>query len=149
MSVSIPDPQSAEVDSLEVSQHDEGKVVQLPLDEAARQRQEAHRVTEALRHQIALLSRHYAKDASRFQQALTRARTVARKAEQATCREKARSAAAEAELFALRGDIRFVQERLSRERRRAARLAEVARLPWWAFNQRRWALASIDADEAS
>ena len=149
MSVSIPDPQPANVPAHEPEPRVTAKVVQLPLDSAARHRQEALRVTAELRRQLALLSRHYAEDASRFQQQLTLARARARKAQAETLGERRRAACVEAELFGLRGDVTFVRERLAAERRRASRLAEVARLPWWAFGRRRWALASIEADETS
>lgn len=157
MSVSIPDPQPvsertpAHDDSRRPGQSPEpttGNVVQLPLDAAARQRREALRVTHELRRQLALLSRHYAADATRFQQDLAKAQARTREAQRQATVERGRSAHAEATLFEMRGDFAFVRERLARERNRAARLAEVARLPWWAFGRRRWALASIEADDA-
>ncbi len=162
MSVSIPDPQPVQTrtpaqnegkgrcpaQSPESPERPTGNVVRLPLDAAARQRREALRVTDELRRQLTLLSRHYAVDATRFQQELTQARAQTREAQRQTQTERGRSARAEAELFGLRGDFTFVRERLAREQSRAARLAEVARLPWWAFGRRRWALASIETDEA-
>jgi len=149
MSVSIPDPQSVEPSETTLVAMHSAEVVQLPLDPAALRRQEARRVTESLREQIALLSQHYAQDTTRLHEALESARQELARAEQAHAQERTRSATFEAELFRAHGDALFIRERLARERRRAAALAEVARLPWWAFARRHWALATIDTDDAS
>lgn len=148
MSVSIPDPQNTEIQPLDAPTGLGAKVVQLPLERTARRRQEGLRVTQELRRQIALLSKHYAKDATQFQAQLDEATHVAEEAKRQVHAQRAHSAAVEAELFELRGDLSFLRERLAQERRRAARLSEIARLPWWAFARKRWSLASMAADEA-
>ena len=125
------------------------KVVQLPLDADARRRAEAHKLSAELREQLLLLSQHYAADTSRLTEALNESHAKLTQAKAEVEGQRSRAAKLEAELFALRGDLAFFRERLSQERRRASRLADTARLPWWAFARRRWSLTSIDADEAS
>jgi U3 small nucleolar RNA-associated protein 14 len=148
MSASIPDHRIAAVSAPFTPTYRAAKVVQLPIDEAARRRQEALRVNLVLRTQLGLLSRHYAEDTVRMHDALQSATLRAHRAQGEVERQRASSAGVEAELFAARGDLQFVRERLSKERRRAARLAEIARLPWWAFARRHWSLASLNVDEA-
>ena len=150
MSASIPDtPMATDSDVTAPPTEASAKVVQLPLDDAARRRQESQRVNQALRKQLALLSQHYADDAVRMHEALKTATSRADCAERESSHQRSYSAGIEAELFEARGDLRFIRERLSQERRRAARLAEIARLPWWAFARRRWSLASMAADDAN
>lgn len=151
MSASIPDTQittDAVLDA-DTATQDEGNVVQLPLDDAARRRQDALRVNQDLRKQLALLSQHYAEDAVKMHDALQTATSEAQRATREVQHQRNHSANVEAQLFAMRGDLQFIRERLSQERHRAARLAEIARLPWWAFARRRWSLASMVVDDAS
>jgi hypothetical protein len=150
MSASFPDAQiTPEADTAPTPSEEIGKVVQLPLDEAARRRQEVLRVNQDLRKQLALLSHHYAEDAVRMHDALLIATSDVKRAKREIQHQRGYSAGIEAELYAARGDIQFIRERLSQERRRAARLTEIARLPWWAFARRRWSLAAVAADEAN
>ena len=148
MSVSIPDPQHIVIEEPVETPRAEAKVVLLPLDDAARARREARRVTEDLRRQLALLSEHYARDTSRLYTRIDEAEITLNTTKRALATERTRSASAEAESFKLRGDLDFIQERLKTERRRAAQLAEIARLPWWAFARRRWSMASIQLDDS-
>ncbi|MGB0589198.1 MAG: hypothetical protein ACPGU1_05910 [Myxococcota bacterium] len=151
MSASIPDTQVTTHAALDAdtATQDEGKVVQLPLDEAARRRQDVFRVNRDLRRQLALLSQHYAEDTVKMHEALQTATSEVQRATREVQHQRCHSANVEARLFSMHGDLQFVRERLSHERRRAARLAEIARLPWWAFARRRWSLASMVIDDAN
>ena len=148
MSASIVDPHALASRTSEAAQPS-AKIVQLPLDESARRRKETLRTNQALRTQLALLSHHYAQDTTRLHSVVHQGKVQLDAARQSIARHRAHSASIEAELFEVRGDIQFVRERLAQERRRAARLAEIARLPWWAFARRRWALSALAADDAS
>ena len=147
MSASIQESESKETNQV-VAPSEPAKVVQLPLDESAIRRKEAARVNQALRKQLALLSQHYAEDTTRLQGDLQQRQAALDTTSARLQKERTRSANTEAALFELRGDLTFLRERLAQERRRAARMAEVARLPWWAFARRRWSLSAIAADEA-
>ena len=150
MSASIPDTKIAPGADVAVpSTEASAKVVQLPLDDTARRRQESSRVNRELRNQLALLSQHYAEDSVRTHEALKTATSNTERATRELTEQRRYSAGIEAALFEARGDLRFIRERLSQERRRAARLAEIARLPWWAFSRRRWSLDAIAADDGS
>ena len=140
MSASIPDPN---VNPQETT----ATVLPLPLDEDGRRRNDALDLTRALREQLLRLSQHYAEDTSRLIAALTECHAKLEQFHSQHAAQRTHQATLEAELFSLTGDLRFLRERLARERQRAARLAEAARLPWWAFARRRSSLASIKADD--